>query len=114
MRIRRFVHSCSCWVLYDFLLLALAVALAVAVAVAVAVGIGGSCGGEAAHMGCMLLLGVRVFALLMHQWRPQIIMEAFRAVLAEGEAAQKKEEEDRVLAAQARAELDEGKFDDPF
>lgn len=46
--------------------------------------------------------------------RPQIIMEAFRAVLAEAEAAQKKEEEDRVLAAQARAELDEGKFDDPF
>ena len=57
---------------------------------------------------------MHAFALTDAPMRPQIIMEAFRAVLAEAEAAQKKEEEDRVLAAQARAELDEGKFDDPF
>ena len=44
----------------------------------------------------------------------QVIMEAFRAVLAEAEAAKAKAEEDAAAAAAAAAELDDGEFDDPF
>ena len=44
----------------------------------------------------------------------QVIMEAFRAVLADYEAAKKRQDEEETAKMLAQEELEQGEFDDPF